>query len=128
MKDAVFDTMWDSVIKAHVTNGVLPADALNQGTFLEELSRNNVQRTLEQIEIAGLSEEAQPNEDSAPTVHDLALTTTDSTGAVVRLDVKFADLTDYRSETLQIMLERYAQSHRRADEPDCEGHKQRRDQ
>ena len=30
----VFGTIWDSVIKAHVTTGVLPADALNQGIFL----------------------------------------------------------------------------------------------
>jgi len=33
VEDAVFGTMWDSVVKMHVKAGVLPADALNQGAF-----------------------------------------------------------------------------------------------
>ena len=104
--DSVFGTIWGSVIKAHVKTGVLPADALNQGTCLEELSNINAHRTLEQIELAGMTEQAQPNEDSAPTVHDLTLATTDSTRAAVRPDVKFAILTIGRRDTLQTMLVR----------------------
>ena len=40
---------------------------------LEELSSINVDRMLEQSELVGLTEQAQPNEDSVPTVHDLTV-------------------------------------------------------
>jgi len=38
VEDAVFGTSWEYAIKPHVKTGVLPAGALNQGIFLEELS------------------------------------------------------------------------------------------
>ena len=106
VEESVFGKTWDSVIKMHVKNGVLPADALNQGTLLEELSNINVQRSLEQAELAGPTEQAQHHEDTDTTANDLTLTTIDSTGAVVKLDINFVDLTDERRETLQAMLVR----------------------
>ncbi|MFN9908018.1 MAG: hypothetical protein ACK56F_18120, partial [bacterium] len=82
-----------------------PMDS-TKAPLLKDLSNIIVQRTVEQSELAGLTEQAQPNEDSVPTVHDLSLNTTDSTGALVRLYVKFAELADDRKETLQTMLVR----------------------
>ena len=74
--------------------------------FLEELPNIHGQRTLEQSELAGLTEQAQPNADSVTTANDLTLTTTDSTGVVVSLDINFADLPEDRRDTLQTMLVR----------------------
>lgn len=56
----------ESAIKARVKTGALPADALNQSIFRKDLSSITVQITLEQSELAGLTEQAQPNEDNAP--------------------------------------------------------------
>ena len=56
------------------------------------------------------------------------LTTTDATGDAARLDVKFADLTDDRRDTLQTMLVRTRNNIAAHIKLIAMGHKQRRDQ
>ena len=62
-----------------------------------------MQRSLEQAELAGPTE---PADLAAPTdiANDLSLTTVDSTGYVVKVDINFGDLPDKRRETLHALL------------------------
>ena len=97
------------VIKMPVQAGVLFCRPMRSSKVpffvLEELPRINVQRTLEQSELVGLTEQARPNEGSVPTANDIKHTI-DPSGVVLRLDINFADFPDERREALQTMLVR----------------------